>query len=246
VLVRRVRVAKRVALWKQLNAQRRHDPRREAAVRASYADALQPSGWSPAAVDAWLMTLLQVSADVQSSLRVAFQGGIGSWSDESLSVHLPGVQRLACAGVDDAWAQVRRGDAVAAWLALRNSTIGEISDTRQVQEEGLVWLEVDHPIRHALVGRRLVDLSELRRIEGHPRALEQCRKTLDRLAPQAERASTIDGAHSARTSVAEPTTAFVGPARLADAIGGAVLAPDVCDQAENTTTFGLLVPKEVW
>ena len=246
ILARRARVARRVALRKRLLGDAPRDARREQEVRDHYAQSLTVAGWSDASVDDLLGTMLHASRDLQARLRVAIQGGPGSWSEISCLANIPDVDVLHCETVRDVEAACRSSAAVAAWLPRWNSTLGAIHDTDDAASAMECWLEAPHPIAHALVAPAGLKLEDVRVVRGHPRALEQCAKTLTWLVPRARLEGTVDGAHSARTLAADGDAAVLGPGSLAARSDRCVLAENVSDEAGNTTWFHLLVPKEAY
>lgn len=246
LLVKRARLAQRVALLKHLHGGPARDPPREREVRDNYARILRPAGWSDRSVDTWLETMILASRDLQQRLHVAIQGGPGSWSEETLQQVLPAAQPMRCDTVAEAWRACRTGAAVAAWLPVANSHAGPVPETQGVAAEAEGWLEVEAPIRHALLARPALGLADLRRVEGHPHALAQCRATLARLVPQAELVPTVDGAHSAATLPPDAPAAVVGSRRLAQGNGWRVLHEGLADAPDNRTRFRLLLPRETW
>jgi len=246
LLVRRSRMARRVALLKLLRHREPRDPRREAEVLEHYAKILQPAGWSRASLDAWLATMLQASRDLQTRLCVAIQGGPGSWSEKSLRSFLPTIEAVACETVEEAWRACRAGQADAVWLAAHNSVVGEVQATAAVRREAERWAELVQPIRHALLARPGVTLRDITRVEAHPLAFGQCEATLARLLPGAERVAAVDGAHAARRLPAKTSTAVLASSDVAGAFGLTVLQEPMNDAADNRTTFQLLLPKEIF
>lgn len=239
-LARRAILARRVALWKQLAGRSVRDPAREAAVRTAYADVLLDAGWPRAVLDEWMTLLLHASVAVQDRVHVAFQGGAGSWSQESLAAGLPQAVPLPCDTVADALAALRDGRAAAVWLACRNSMTGDVVATAEARATLVPWLEWTHPVRHALLAHPGTGLADVREVHGHPLALQQCTATLDRLVPAARRVTGIDGAHVA-ARLAPGQAALASPA-AAPLHGLEAIATAVNDQADNATTFQLLVP----
>lgn len=240
LLAQRTRLARQVALWKLLQGQPIRHPPRELEVRCNYASHLRTAGWPKPALDHLMDALLSTSRRIQSGIRIAIQGGRGSWSEESLAQAIPDAQVLRLSTVAAAWKAVTEGRAAAAWLAASNSTTGDIALTQGPRSEGTVWLERAHPIQHALLARPGARLDGLRRVAGHPQALAQCARTLKQLAPRARPVPSVDGAHTARR-LAGMETGVLCSANLAPRLGLKVLAPSVVDDSANETTFQLLV-----
>jgi len=246
LLVRRARMARRVALLKRLLNLPHRDPGREQEVRDHYATILRKAGWSEESLDNWLSTMLSASRDLQAQLSIAIQGATGSWSELSLHRVLPSVNILPCDTVADAWRQTRTGAADAAWLASHNSTIGDIEATSSARHEAETWLEVEQPIQHALIAPAGVRVGELDHIEAHPLAFEQCAASLARLVPRAQRVTAIDGAHAAAGLAQKRSTGVLASATVARTFGLSVLHERMNDAPDNRTTFQLLLSKEIF
>ncbi|MBI2077557.1 MAG: chorismate mutase [Euryarchaeota archaeon] len=245
VLVKRARLAQRVALRKRLTNEASRDERREIEVRDHYASRLGPIGWSEESVDTLLATMLHASRDLQTRLRIAVQGGPGCWSEISCRANVPDVEILHCETVRDVEEACQSGTAVAAWLARHNSTVGSISETDEATADMDAWLRVPYPVRHALVGPRGLRPEMVEVVRAHPRAIDQCRRTLTRDLPNARLEGAVDGAHAARSLVDGEAAAVLGPAGLAEP-RLAVLRPCMNDEESNTTTFELLVRREAF
>jgi chorismate mutase / prephenate dehydratase len=246
LLVRRARAARRVALLKRLMGLPPRDQRREQEVLQHYAAVLRPAGWGEQSLDTWLVTMLSASRDVQAHLRVAIQGGPGSWSEEALHTILPAVDVAHCDTVDDAWRRSLANEDVAAFLPVHNTTVGAVPETAHLARDAETWAQVDQPVQHALLAPVDLSLDRVDRIEAHPLALAQCRETLDRLLPGVPRAASVDGAYSAARLEADSRTAVLASPRLARRLPLRVLHAPVNDRPDNRTTFHLFLPKQTF
>lgn len=218
------------------------DTGREASVRARYAERLAPVGWTRAAIDSWMDALIEVSVRQQTAVPVAYQGGPGSWSETSLRMALPvahGVGKPTFAG---AWRATLDGEAIAAWLPVRNSVLGPFPEVLEILEHAVVWMEADLPVRHALLAADGTQLEDVRRVVGHPKAIAQCRRRLAQAVPQARLEDVVDSAHELTAAPLAEGDAVVGSRTLAERHGLAVLVDDVSDDPDNATTFRLVVP----
>lgn len=241
LLLQRTQLAQQAALWKKLHGAALQDPRREAHVRLHYASRLVPGGWSPDDVRRLGSRILSASKRAQAHLTVAIQGDEGSWSEESLRTVLPNIGVACRATFPDALEEVLSGRSAAAWLPVHNSTVGAIDEAATLASRLEPWFELAYPVRHALIAPKGVDLAHVSRLEGHPRALQQCAHRLRGLLPRAQLVPVADGARAAKAIRSGAVTAVVGSPRVASLYGLSVLAENVCDAADNTTTFRLLV-----
>lgn len=216
---------------------------REAEVRANYASTLRPAGWTRPGLDDFMHALLTTSRRLQTTLRVAIQGGRGSWSEESLAAAYPAVRVRRFATVEAAWRAVEAGVADAAWLAAHNTRTGDIDVTRNVRVKARLLAASTYPVQHALLARQGVKLTDLRHVVGHPQALAQCAEALRRLVPRAQTVASVDGAHAARRLQHQEPTAVLASRRVAARLGLRVLHAAMAEEG-NATTFHLLVPPE--
>lgn len=242
LLARRVRLAQRVALLKHLTERPPRDTNREASVRAGYAGRLVPVGWTRTAVDSWMDALIDVSVRQQDAVPVAYQGGPGSWSETSLRLALPVARGVGRPTFAEAWRATLHGDAIAAWLPVRNTLLGPFPEVLEILEHAVVWMEADLPVRHALLASKGTVLGDVRRVLGHPKALAQCRRSLAAIVPRARLDEVVDGADALSRIRPAAGEAVVGSRTLARIHGLAVLDDDLSDDPANQTTFRLVVP----
>lgn len=240
---KRLRAARHIALLKDLTDLPPRDGVREASVRTRYLRSLSAARWPDDIANAWIDALLAGSRAAQSRIAVAFQGGPGSWSEESLRCVLPQVKAVGRDSFRAAWRACRRGQATAAWLPVWNSQLGALHEAQPPAQEAEAWMECTYPIRHALLAPPGTTLEGIRRVEGHPRALEQCRQTLSRLLGRTELVASVDGAHSAARGFRDGSTAVVASPKVGVRLGWTILHASAADAADNRTTFRLYVPR---
>ncbi len=186
--------------------------------------------------------LIDVSVRQQDAVPVAYQGGPGSWSETSLRRALPVAHGVGRPTFAAAWQAALDDEAVAAWLPVRNTVLGPFPEVLQLLEHAVVWLEADLPVRHALLAAPGTRLEDIRRVVGHPKALAQCRRRLRETIPQAALEDVVDAAHRLAEAPLAAGHAVVGSRTLADLHALTVLADDLSDDPDNTTTFRLVVP----
>lgn len=176
-------------------------------------------------------------------MRVVYQGAPGAYSHIAVQSRLPQSRASGLADFGAVASAVAAGKADAGLLPVWNSIVGEVSAAVAVLKE---WptLEIverfDQRIAHCLVALPEADFSTLRWAESHPVALAQCTRWLSarRLTPRA----VGDTAGAARAIAADRdwTRAAIAPAEAAELYGLTVLARDIADAPDNTTTFVLL------
>jgi prephenate dehydratase len=129
-----------------------------------------------------------------------------------------------------------------ALIPIENSTIGVVEPAATlVRESGFpVLADVWRPIRHALMALEGVRLSEIRTIESHPIALDQCRHNLAQLNAKIVVAFDTAGAARDVAEAGDRSRAALAPMAAAEVYGLKILRNDLQDSADNRTRFVLL------
>jgi len=183
-------------------------------------------------------------------LQVAIQGELGSNSHMAALAMQPefmgaaaAVGIVPCALSAEVFERVVAGTVAGAVLPIENSLHGSVAEhydlllaqpVRIVQESLL-------RVRHNVIVRPGVKLSEVRRVMSHPVALSQCRRWLA-AHPGIEAVNFYDTAGSVKRIMAEglKDAAGIAPELAARVYGGEVLEAGIEDHAENFTRFFLL------
>lgn len=130
-------------------------------------------------------------------------------------------------------------------LAIESSLAGTVVETHDLLHDSPLSIvgETTIPIRHQLVGKADIPLTEVRTVRSHPSALEQCRRLLDAM-PQAQRiaaATTADAAEQVALTGAV-TEVAIASERAAGCYGLHVIATDVGDDPDVHTRFVSFAP----
>lgn len=173
-------------------------------------------------------------------MRIVYQGVPGAYSHLAARSRLPEARTTGLADFGAVASAVASGKADAGLLPVWNSIVGEVTASTSVLAEWNALEEVerfDQRIAHCLVALEGADFTTLRWAESHPVALAQCARWLSarRLTPRA----VGDTAGAARAIAADRdwTRAAIAPAEAAELYGLTVLARDIADAPDNTTTF---------
>jgi prephenate dehydratase len=176
-------------------------------------------------------------------MRIVYQGVPGAYSHIAVQRHLPQARPSGLADFGAVASAVASGKADAGLLPVWNSIVGEVVAATEVLAEWPALQEVDRfeqRIDHCLVALDGADFTTLRWAESHPVALAQCARWLSarRLTPRA----VGDTAGAARAIAADRdwTRAAIAPAEAAELYGLTILARDIADAPDNTTTFVLV------
>lgn len=176
------------------------------------------------------------------TLKVAYQGEPGAYSEEALHIHLPTVEPVALRTLRHVFHRVADRTVDLALVPVENSQAGSVLETYDLLLEyrvlvvGEVALQVDHCLL-ALPG---VDRSGLRRALSHPQALAQCDAFLAR--ERLEPVPVYDTAGAARQVQVEGRLdqAAIASRRAAELYGLEVIAERTQTIKDNVTRFFLI------
>ena len=185
----------------------------------------------------------------RTSLRVAFQGERGAFSEEA-AVKLLGeaVHLVPRPTFESLFAAIDEGVADRLLAPIENSLAGSVHRSYDLLVESSLHIEAEVviPITHNLVACPGATFEQLKTVESHPVALAQCERFFAAHA-HLKRIATEDTAGSVRGVISrnDLTRAAVAGRRAAEIYGGLVLRERLEDHAENYTRFILLSPRNV-
>ncbi len=180
-----------------------------------------------------------MSAAQATAPAIAFQGELGSNSDEACRLYFPDHRPLPCQTFEDAFDAVARGRAALGLIPVENSLAGRVADVHHLlPRSGLKIVgERFKPIRFQLMAGRGTAIGDVRVVSSHVMALGQCRRLLKELGARAEIAADTAGAAKALAERPDPHRAVLAPALAAELYGLEILARNVEDDPTNTTRF---------
>ncbi|HSC95258.1 MAG TPA: prephenate dehydratase [Burkholderiales bacterium] len=235
LLSARARLAQRVGRLKEGAAYR---PEREAQVlRGILAENRGPL--PGAALARLFVEIISACRALEDSLRAAYLGPPGTFSQEAAVKHFGGLSDLVpCGSIDEVFRQVETGAAGYGVVPVENSTEGAIGRTLDLllSTPAQVCGEIMLPIRQCLMAKR-DRLAGIRKVYSHAQSLSQCQQWLARNLPRAERVAVVSNAEAARLAARERSAAAIGPRTAAALYGLKLLARNIEDEAKNTTRF---------
>jgi prephenate dehydratase len=175
-------------------------------------------------------------------MSLAYLGPEGTFS-ESAAIQVAAGQTLyPYPTVDQALDAVRRDRVKAAVVPIENSVEGSVSATLDSLASGdplMITQEVVIPVRFALLGRRQIQLDEIRQVATHPHAHAQCRDWLSKHLPGANilPASSTAEAATLLSKGEGRIDAVIASTRAAELHQLKVLVDDIGDNREATTRF---------
>ena len=183
-------------------------------------------------------------------MRVGYFGPEGTFTHEALIDALGGTdgappggpELVSFATIYDAVMAVHEGTAERALVPIENSLEGSVNATldalaMETRDVAIVG-EVVHPIRHCLIARTALELSEIEAVVSHPQATAQCARFIRTRLPAARvlvGSSTADAVRMIAEH--DGPWAALGNRVAADRYGCEVLRAGVEDVADNETRF---------
>ncbi len=182
-------------------------------------------------------------------MRAAYFGPEGTWTQEALLTATAGrlLDTVPYATIYDTVMAVHFGAVQRALVPIENSLEGSVNatlDALAMETEDVAILgEVVHPIRHCLIARTPLELSEIDTVVSHPQATAQCARFIRTRLPGAQVLAGASTAEAVKT-VAEHDGpwAALGNRVAAEHYGCHVLRAGVEDVAGNETRFVWLGP----
>jgi prephenate dehydratase len=184
-------------------------------------------------------------------VRVGYFGPEGTFTQEALldatAAEREGqredpLELLPFPTIYDTVMAVHRGDVERALVPIENSLEGSVNATLDAlameTEDVSIVGEVVHPIRHCLIARTALELSEIEAVVSHPQANAQCSRFIRTRLPQARVLAGSSTADAVRiVADHEGPWAALGNRLAAERYGCQVLRAGVEDVADNETRF---------
>ena len=181
------------------------------------------------------------------SLRVAYQGAPGAYSEETAARLFPDAELVPRRSFADVFAALEKTCVEAAVVPVENSIAGAVVDVYDLlrQHRSLtIAAEAILRVRHCLLAVPEARLTEIRVARSHPQALAQVEPWLRAHGIEPEVAYDTAGAAAEVASRGDRAVAAVASRRAAERNGLAVLAEDIAAGDENYTRFFGLVRRD--
>jgi prephenate dehydratase len=182
-------------------------------------------------------------------VRVGYFGPEGTFTQEALLAATSGIEpdTVPLPTIYDAVMAVHDGAVERVLVPIENSLEGSVNatlDALAMETEDVAILgEVVHPIRHCLIARTELELTEIEVVISHPQASAQCARFVRTRLPQATVMTGSSTAEAVRTVASEDRPwAALGNRVAAARYGCVVLRAGVEDVSGNETRFVWLGP----
>ncbi|MGB9183549.1 MAG: prephenate dehydratase [Solirubrobacteraceae bacterium] len=182
-------------------------------------------------------------------MRAGYFGPEGTWTHEALlaASHGSQLELVAYPTVYDTVMAVQSREVPRALVPIENSLEGSVNATLDAlameTEDVSILGEVVHPIRHCLIARTELELSEIEVVISHPQASGQCARFIRARLPGAQVMAGSSTAEAVRlVADHEGPWAALGTRVAAERYGCQVLRAGVEDVPDNETRFVWLGP----
>jgi len=188
-----------------------------------------------------------MSTSNRKTMRVAFQGEPGAFSEEAAIQLLGGaITTVPRATFEATFTAIAEGAADALLAPVENSLAGSVVRVFDLLMESRLTIvaETILPIEMQLIGAPGASLADIRSVASHPMALAQCERFFA-AHPEWKRVPAEDTAGSVREALSrgDKSCAAIAGRRAAEHYHGVILAESIQDNAENFTRFVLLLPE---
>ncbi|WPE18636.1 prephenate dehydratase [Candidatus Thioglobus autotrophicus] len=181
---------------------------------------------------------------LEQPLNIAYLGPEGTFTQEAALKHFGhAVSTLDCAGIDEIFHQVEKGNAHYGVVPIENSSNGVIGGTVDMlySQDLKICGEVEISIQHQLMS---ADQSvDIKTIYAHQQALDQCQRWLANHYPNAQLKAVASNALAARLVKDEVGAAAIASEAALGLYDLERVAKNIEDKTGNTTRF-LILGKE--
>lgn len=178
------------------------------------------------------------------SVRVAFQGELGAYSEAAIAQLFSEYEPIPCRTFREVLERVLRSAADYGCLPMENSTTGVIAESNALLHEFArelsVCAEVQLRVQHCLLSVPGSSLERIRAIYSHPQALAQCREFLSNLRVSLEEFYDTAGAARWVAQQGDPTYAAIASREAARRYNLVILREGIESDPANTTRFVLV------
>lgn len=181
------------------------------------------------------------------SVRVAFQGEPGAFSEEAVRCVFENPELTPSPTFETVFEAVESGRVDRGVVPIENAVFGSVRVNYDLLRAHAVTIvgELQLRIHHCLMASSEATMDGIEIVRSHKQALGQCRDWLRTHLPQAHPEATPDTAGAARkvADADDPSIAAVASRRAAERYGLSILADGLQDNAENFTRFLILAPE---
>jgi prephenate dehydratase len=176
---------------------------------------------------------------MEVTMKVAFQGEPGAYSEEASNCYFDTQETVPCESFEAVFAAVSSDKCEFGLIPIENSLAGSIHQNYDLllQNELYIIGEYFLRVRHCLIGFPGVTKPEIRKVISHPQALDQCASFLRGMGVKTEPVYDTAGSVKILKASGEHTSAAIASHKAADIHGMQILQEGIEDNPENYTRF---------
>lgn len=177
--------------------------------------------------------------DIHTTIRIAFQGERGAYSEEAAVALVPDADVLPCATLREVFDVVASERAAVGVVPVENSQAGSINETYDLLLAHTLHItgECDLRVRHCLLALPGQAVRDLREVYSHPQALAQCDEFLRTHGLRAVPASDTAGSAKMVAERAMSGAGAIAGRQAARIYGLEILAEGIETNPHNYTKF---------
>jgi prephenate dehydratase len=179
--------------------------------------------------------------------KIAFQGERGANSHLACRDVYPDYEPVPYGTFEECFTALEDGSADLGMIPVENSTAGRVADIHHLLPRSTVHIIGEYflPVRHQLLALPGATLADLRTVQSHPQALDQCRNAVRELGLRPVVGDDTAGSARQVAEAGEVSRAAIASGLAAEAYGLRVLRADIEDEDHNTTRFIILSPQDL-
>lgn len=180
-----------------------------------------------------------------SQKKISFQGMTGAYSDLACRTVFPDFETVPCAGFEDAFSAVTKGEADYAMIPVDNTIAGRVADVHHLLPQSELFIIGEHfqPVVHNLMGVKGSKIEDIKTVHSHIHALPQCRNLIKEMGVEKQVHADTAGAAAEVADRGDKTQGAIASSLAAEIYGLDILKTDVQDADHNTTRFLILAPE---
>lgn len=174
--------------------------------------------------------------------KVAYLGGLGSYSHIGCQMKFPEAEQVSYATFADAFTAVKTGECDMGLIPIENAIAGRVADVHQLLPGSGLFIvgELFVPINHCLLGQKGATLADIFEVHSHVQALSQCRGFLTRHGLKTISAPDTSSAAAMVAREGNRACAAIAHRSVAEIHGLSIIANGIEDFEKNVTRFVVL------
>ena len=174
--------------------------------------------------------------------KIVFQGEMGAYSHIACVKKYPDMQHIPVQTFEDAFFQVKDGNAKYAMIPIDNSLAGRVADIHHLLPTSGLYIidEFFLPIEHQLLGNSDASEETIKNVMSHRHALGQCRNIISELNLKQVVGADTAGSAKIISENSDVSTAVLASELAAEIYNLKIIRRNVEDENHNTTRFIIL------